>query len=273
MKNSMCDILIAEDELIERMVLKRTLQKRFRECEIIDVENGRTAMEIFRSRQIRIAILDIEMPGMKGIEVAEHMRKENSELAIIFLTAYDKFEYARRAVSVHAMEYLLKPYSEREVVSVVEEAMRHCGGMKQGNQGGYLTDEPDEPAIPTDRCENTPEDGGSVTRLSIMVDMVEEYIRNHYMYDISMQDAARAVNYSEPYFCKIFKLQYGQSFISYLTEYRVEKAKKLLLQPNVNVREVGARVGYEDSTYFARVFRRIVGMSPSEYRNAFLKSL
>ena len=269
----MCHILIAEDELIERMVLKRTLQKRFRECEIIDVENGRTAMEVFRNKPIRIAILDIEMPGMKGIEVAENIRKENSELSIIFLTAYDKFEYARRAVSVHAMEYLLKPYSEREVVSVVEEAMRYCDGKKGGENRAYATGETDQPKTLTDWKENALEEEISVTRLSVMVDMVEEYIRNHYMYDISMQDAARTVNYSEPYFCKMFKQQYGQSFISYLTEYRVEKAKKLLLQPNVNVREVGARVGYEDSTYFARVFRRLVGMSPSEYRNSFLKSL
>ena len=52
-----------------------------------------------------------------------------------------------------------------------------------------------------------------------------------------------------------------------------EEAKKLLMQPTVNVKEVGIRVGYPDSTYFARVFRRMTGESPSEYRMRFLKEL
>ena len=94
---------------------------------------------------------DLRHLNLKGIEVAEHMRKENSELSIIFLTAYDKFEYARRAVSVHAMEYLLKPYSEREVVSVVEEAMRYCDGKKGEENRAYAAGMADKPMTPTDR--------------------------------------------------------------------------------------------------------------------------
>ena len=89
----MCKILIAEDELIERMVLKKTLHKRFPECEILDAENGREALRIFGENQIDVAILDIEMPGIRGIEAAEQMRKEKKDVCIIFLTAYDRFEY------------------------------------------------------------------------------------------------------------------------------------------------------------------------------------
>jgi len=91
------------------------------------------------------------------------------------------------------------------------------------------------------------------------------------MHDISMQEAAKTIHYSEPYFCKIFKQQYGQNFTAYLTEYRVEEAKKLLKQLNVSVKDVGAKVGYLDSSYFARVFKRLIGISPSEYRQNVLK--
>ena len=116
----MSSILIVEDELIARMVLKKTLMKKFQGCEIIEAENGRDALNIFYSRDIDVAILDIQMPGIKGIEVAERMRRERKDICIISLTAYDKFEYARKAVSVRAMGYLLKPYSERELVEVVD---------------------------------------------------------------------------------------------------------------------------------------------------------
>lgn len=117
-------ILIAEDEFIERMVLKKMLEKKFgNHCEVLEAENGTRALEIFRSTNIHIVILDIEMPGIKGIQVAEIMRKEKQGFCIIFLTAYDKFEYAKKAIAVRAMDYLLKPYSERELISVVDEAI------------------------------------------------------------------------------------------------------------------------------------------------------
>lgn len=273
-------ILIAEDELIERMVLKKTLEKRFGEqCEVLEAENGNKALEMFRSTDIHIVILDIEMPGVKGIQVAEIMRKEKQGFCIIFLTAYDKFEYAKKAIAVRAMDYLLKPYSERELLSVVDEAIHLAD--KYGKM--YKEAGPEEVAEETDLSlleeynqivtadEGTEEI--SLSRLNVLVSMIEEYIKKNYMNDISMQDAARAINYSDAYFCKMFKQQFGLNFTAYLAEYRMEEAKKLLRQPTVSVKDVGAQVGYPDSNYFARVFRRMNGVSPSEYRMECFKEL
>ena len=133
---------------------------------------------------------------------------------------------------------------------------------------GTCPEPPESTSLP-----EMPEEDTSCSRLSVMTGMVEEYIRSNYMYEISMSDAARAVNYSEPYFCKMFKQQFGQNFTSYLADYRIAEAKKLLDQPNVIVKEVGARVGYPDSNYFTKVFRRLTGMNPSDYRNEMLKEL
>lgn len=279
-------ILIAEDELVERMVLRKTLEKRFgKYCEVLEAENGNEALRIFCSTDIHIVILDIEMPGMKGIQAAELMRKEKQGFCIIFLTAYDKFEYARKAISVRAMDYLLKPYSEKELVSVIEEALRltekyeknrsediTVGGAEHEELAvlegfGTMTD------TTADEFQDMLTEEILPSRLNVLVALVEEYIRSDYMNDISMQDAARAVNYSEAYFCKMFKQQFGQNFTSYLAEYRIEEAKKLLRLPNVSVKEAGIRVGYNDSNYFARVFRRMNGVSPSEYRMQFFREL
>ena len=268
-------ILIAEDELIERMMLKKTLQKRFGDCcKILEAENGKTALRLFHEEEIDVALLDIEMPGIKGIDVAELMRKEKADLAIIFLTAYDKFEYARKAISVKAMEYLLKPYSERELIGVIQEALRIAANRRKNQDVPY--EPPKYPEMtPADHDESTQQEviteDGNLSRLNVLVAMVEEYIRSNYMNDISMQEAARAVNYSEPYFCKMFKQQFGQNFTAYLTEYRLEEAKKLLKQPNVSVKDIGTKVGYPDSSYFAKVFKRMTGASPSEYRSNVLK--
>ena len=274
-------ILIAEDELIERMVLKKTLEKKFGHvCEVLEAENGKEALEIFRSTDIHIVILDIEMPGIKGLEVAEIMRKEKDGFCIMFLTAYDRFEYAKKAIAVRALEYLLKPYSEKELVVVVEEALnlveeyengKHSEVRTEkvlslmGDQSGKLEEVTEQIYVAEEEHED------NLSRLNVLISMVEEYVRKNYMHDISMQEAAKTIHYSEPYFCKIFKQQYGQNFTAYLTEYRVEEAKKLLKQLNVSVKDVGAKVGYLDSSYFARVFKRLIGISPSEYRQNVLK--
>lgn len=253
-------ILIAEDELIERMVLKKTLVKQYGDCcEIYGAANGKEALEIFRKQSVQIAILDIEMPGIKGIDVAEIIRQESEGCCIIFLTAYDRFEYAKRAIRLRAMEYLLKPYSEKELLSVVEEALRWADKTARAENF------PDSPELQTEE----PEEyflAEEQSRLSVMVSMVEEYLRENYWKDISMQDAARAVHYSDAYFSKMFKQQYGVNFTAYLTDFRIEEAKKLLRRPDINIKEIGGRVGYEDPTYFARVFRRVTGQSPTEYR-------
>ena len=81
-----------------------------------------------------------------------------------------------------------------------------------------------------------------------------------------MQDMARMMNYSEAYFCKLFKQCFHKNFTSYLTEFRVAEAKKMLEEPTVNVKEIGKAVGYADSNYFAKVFKRITGQSHTEYR-------
>ncbi len=69
------------------------------------------------------------------------------------------------------------------------------------------------------------------SRLSVMTSMVMEYIKSNFMNEISMSETARAIGYSEPYFCKMFKQQFGQSFTSYLAEYRWGKPKRCWSSP------------------------------------------
>ena len=91
------------------------------------------------------------------------------------------------------------------------------------------------------------------------------------MKDISVQGISEDLNYSEAYFCKLFKQEFGQSFVTYLTLYRLEQARKQLAMPSANIRDIGKAVGYPDPNYFAKVFRRAVGMSPSDYRSQLLR--
>lgn len=250
----MYHLLIAEDERIERLALVKTLSSYLGEEYVLhQAENGRQAIELFRQYPIGTAILDIEMPVMNGIAAAQTIFEENPSCAIIFLTAFDRFDYAKKAITVRALEYLLKPYAGRELLAAVDMALNRTPVPL-----------PPEEGAPQALCADEPEPRSD--RAAAVAALMLGYVREHYRQEISMQDAARALNYSEPYFCKLFKQQFGQSFTAYLTEYRIRRAKELLHEPTVNIKEVGAHVGYPDPNYFAKVFRRMTGQSPSEYR-------
>ncbi len=94
----------------------------------------------------------------------------------------------------------------------------------------------------------------------------KEFIQEHQADDISLSQVARAVNTSTYYFCKMFKKVTGINFTDYLSRVRVEKSKNLLLNPNLRVSEIAYEVGFQSLTHFNRVFKKILGQTPSAYR-------
>ncbi len=277
----MIRILVADDEPIERMVVLKKIKKYYgTDVELVEAENGREVVEKFQREPFQIAVLDIEMPGKNGLEAAAAIRDMHGICEMIFLTAFDEFQYAKKAITVRAVDYLLKPVSEEELIGCLEEAMQRVkdslkrqesisGGNgtqaavpKEGLPGDKsLIAEKGEPAA------ERPEDIKSRTISRIIL----QYIEEHHQEDISLQDVAGNLNYSEAYFCKIFKQCFEQNFIEFLSKFRVEKAKKLLENISINVKDISVQVGYHDSNYFAKVFKRFTGVTPSEYRMNILK--
>ena len=208
----MYKILIADDESIERKVLCKSLTKAFGDTvQLYEAKTGREAVALFEEEEIKIAILDIEMPGIDGLEAAKMMREADRNCVIVFLTAYDDFSYAKQAIRVKALDYLLKPYDENELYSTVEEAMR----LVDQNYKTEATEEPMEELLPD------MEDSDDI-RFSLLKEKVESYIKEHYTEEISMHDIAHIMNYSESYFCKLFKQCFKVNFTTYLENHRME---------------------------------------------------
>ncbi len=98
----------------------------------------------------------------------------------------------------------------------------------------------------------------------------KEFIHEHQAEDISLTQVARAVNTSTFYFCKMFKKVTGINFTDYLSRVRIEKSKNLLLNPNLRVSEIAFEVGFQSLTHFNRVFKKILGQTPTDYRAQLL---
>lgn len=257
----MYKILVAEAAPMERRALCRLLQRQLAgEAKLLEAQNGREALALALTEQPRLAILNIEMPGMNGLEVARQIRRERLNCIILFVTACDNFDYARQAISVQALDYLLKPYEEQALLMSVEAAMQLSHRLARNRLYlDFFRRESDAP--PVSAGERTDRE-----RLRSVRQSIEAHIAQNYADDLSLQSISQALNYSEAYFCKLFKQCFRVNFSAYLNDYRIAKAKELLDHTDMGVKAVSLACGYADSGYFARVFKRQTGMTPSDYR-------
>ena len=101
-----------------------------------------------------------------------------------------------------------------------------------------------------------------------VISRAKSFINQHLGEDISLGAVASAVHTSVFYFCKLFRKATGVNFTEYVSRVRTEKAKELLLNRNLRVSEIAFEVGFQSLTHFNRVFKKIVGQSPTEYRES-----
>jgi two-component system response regulator YesN len=94
------------------------------------------------------------------------------------------------------------------------------------------------------------------------------YIRRNYNNDLSLEKVAQNIYISPYYLSHLFKEELNITFVEYLTMVRVEEAKKLLSSPSMSILAIASEVGYEDASYFSKVFKKTTGLSPNQYRNA-----
>lgn len=101
----------------------------------------------------------------------------------------------------------------------------------------------------------------------VIIKRAKEYIQSHQSEEITLEEVAKHVNTSIFYFCKMFKKYTGLNFTDYVSRLRIERAKNLLLNPNIKVCDIAYEVGFQSLTHFNRVFKKITGQSPTEYRS------
>ena len=267
-------VLLVDDEQIERMALAKKIDRYYGDkVDIYHAVNGREAVAMCGEQKNDIVIMDISMPEMNGVMAAKYIRKMDDECSIIFLSAYDDFEYARNAIKVRALDYLLKPCDMNDLLAVMDTALQKLDKENAFNGNSISGKEQNKE---TEICgsnannvrENRPKRTDNVRNSDeqTTIRYLKEYVENNYIYDISMQEAAEEMGYSDAYFSKLFKQYFNQNFTAYLTEYRIKKAKELLSNTNHSIKDISRMVGYTDSNYFAKIFKRLVGEIPSKYR-------
>lgn len=224
------------------------------EAVIQTAENGRRAADTAILWEADLILMDIEMPGINGLDAARAVLEQRPECKVIFVTAYSLFQYAHEAMHLGACDYLLKPVDPDEAEAAIRCAIRQ---IEAGRKLAELAPVAPEPAADTAEAED---------RNALVMAHVRRYMEDNYMFDLSLDSVSEILHISPAYLSAQFKKYQKMNFLDCLTELRINAAKQLLTDPLRSAAEVASMVGYEDASYFARAFKKRTGMTPTQYR-------
>lgn len=261
----MIRLLIADDEKLEREALAELVQRRFEREVVLEVaENGRKAADTAVLWGADLILMDIEMPGMSGLDAARAVLAQRPSCRVIFVTAYSLFQYAHEAVHLGACDYLLKPVDPDELEASVRRAMRQIETERKLEELAAARPQPEQTETEAE-AEDAPEESEN-SQTALVMAHVRRYLEDNYMFDLSLDSVGEILHISPAYLSAQFKKYQKMNFLDCLTELRINAAKELLADPFRSSAEVASMVGYEDASYFARAFKKRTGMTPTQYR-------
>ncbi|ABR47349.1 response regulator receiver protein [Alkaliphilus metalliredigens QYMF] len=252
----MFKVLIADDEPKIRKGLKQWIEESSYKFQVVaEAKNGKEALEYTIKASPELFLVDINMPMMNGLDFISQMKKISPNSIVVIITGYDDFQYAHKAIKFNVFDYLLKPVSKNEFNNLLRKVTETLGNR---------ADEAEVMEVTTEKN----------AAYSSMIRSVKDYIDDHFDdSQLDLSHIAQLFDTSKSYISKRMKQELGKSFVEYLTDIRLEKAKKILENHHARMTmyHVSTRVGYTSQHYFSRVFKKTYGISPMEYRNKFNK--
>ena len=240
----MClNLLIADDEDVIRNGIGKYIKLHTDVFEqIILSENGQETIEDVLKYAPDIILLDVQMPIKTGIDVMKEIKQAGMSPIIIILSGYDDFKYAQQAMHLGARDYVLKPVRSSDILDMVLRFVDEIMGPEKQDAA---------------KAQNT---------INPIVAQAKEYIEQNYYEDITLQQVADKVAISPSYLSTLFNQELTCGFTECLNQVRVMHACTYLRQNYFKTYEIAYKIGFHDEKYFTRVFRKIIGMTPSEYK-------
>lgn len=239
----MWKVMIADDENYMLEAMENLIDWKKMECQLIfKARNGQVLLEQMKKNPPDIIITDIKMPLVSGIEVAKYVYENRLPIKVIILSAYAEFQYAQEAIKYDVCGYIIK-------TSVIEM----LPGMIQKAIGKLST--PLEPE--KDNEEYYSDD---------ILGRLQKYIAEHYTDKLNLTQIAQDIHANGSYLSRLYKTKTGQNLFDVINKMKLEKAKEYMSQ-GMRIYEIAQLVGFDDVSYFSRVFRKYEGCSPREYEN------
>lgn len=249
----MTTLLIADDEPMIRKGIKTLIDFDALKINVVfEAENGIEALEIVKNNKVDLILADINMPKMNGLDFVANVKQISPNTRIAMITGYDSLDYAITALKLGVDDYVLKPVSKVDIIAILNKLMDKLKTSNQEREALTIAKE-----INYDNQND-----------SDMKQILSEYINKHLADTaFSLQALAEETGYNTSYLSQLFKKIFGVNFRDHLLHLRLEKCKILLLTTNLKIYEIAQQIGIEDSNYLSACFKRIYGISISEFKD------
>ena len=242
-------VLLVDDEIMIREGFKRLFDWEAHDCEVVgEAADGMEALAKIDTLRPDIVIMDINIPIMNGLKVIQLSRLKHPNAAFVIVSGYDDFSYCREALRLQITDYILKPVNYEEFGTCIDNLK-----ISLFEQRVSVAAEPEK------------QEERTITGIT-------RYLQEHLVEEISLSVLAEQFHLNPQYISQLFKSEIGVNFLAYLTNIRMEKAKKLLLTTALSIAEVAEQSGYGDYRVFTKVFKKSEGVTPSQYRRDFLET-
>lgn len=240
-------VLLVDDEIMIREGFKRLFDWEAHDCEVIgEAADGMEAIGKIDTLCPDIVIMDINIPIMNGLKVIELSRMKHPKTAFVIVSGYDDFAYCQQALRLQITDYILKPVNYEEFGTCIDNLKI---SLYEQSIASIKESEEQEERVIT-----------GITR----------YLQEHLSEEISLSVLSDKFHLNAQYISQLFKNEIGVGFLAYLTNIRMEKAKKLLLSTDFSISDIAEQVGYGDYRVFTKVFKKVEGITPTQYKREFL---
>lgn len=241
-------VLLVDDEIIIREGFKKLFPWDEHGCEIVgEAGDGLEALGKIDSLLPDIVIMDINIPIMNGLKVIESSHMKHPSIAFVIVSGYDDFSYCQQALRLKITDYILKPVNYEEFGTCIDNLKVSL--FQQRIKESDTDNEPEERVIVG----------------------ITKYLQEHLAEDISLSALADEFHMNPKYISQLFKNEIGVGFLAYLTNIRMEKAKKLLLTTALPITEIAELSGFSDYRVFTKSFKKSENVTPTQFRRQFLQ--
>lgn len=238
-------IMIIDDEPWTLIWLKKLFDQPEKGFQVVATERRSVdALLNIPKLSPEIIMVDIRMPEINGLELIKQIRADKNNCVIIIISGFSEFTYAKEGIYYGVFEYLLKPVDAEQANDLLERISVFLDEDQTGNNQQVNLDD------------------GDLSSFSSML----SYINQNYASRLYLNELAQRFHLNANYCCSLFQSRVGTTFSHYVMNIRLEKAKELLCVEDLPINRVGELVGYDDIFYFSKIFKKEIGLAPSEYR-------
>lgn len=247
-------LIVDDEEIIVQGLIKHISKLERLHATAVGAYSGEEALCTLEQFRPDLIITDIHMPDMNGLELIEQVRNRNLCPNVIILSAYEEFEYARRALDFNVMTYMVKPIDldalDQKLLQLDQQfhAQEQAGEVLKRYEAFYSH------TLSAD--------------LSPTLKKITRYVQKNYAQDLSLVQLSCQTGFTESYICTLFKKELDCTFLDYVNELRLRQAMHTLIEsPKTSVRDIAAMVGYRSERQLFRLFNTRLSLTPQQFRD------